>query len=36
MDVYIYRAALHCADCGKSIRAKLTCKRLAPKDPDDE
>ena len=36
MDVYIYRAALYCADCGEEIRAGLVALGKAPEDPDNE
>lgn len=36
MNVYIYRAALYCADCGEAIRARLTAEGKAPADPADE
>lgn len=36
MDVYLYSAALYCADCGEKIRADLTAKGKAPEGPDDE
>jgi hypothetical protein len=34
MDVYMYRAALYCTDCGEAIRERLSAR--APADQDDE
>ena len=36
MKAYIYRAALHCEECGDRIQALLTEKGKAPANPDDE
>lgn len=34
MDVYMYQAALYCADCGESIKASL--HTTAPETPNNE
>lgn len=36
MNVYMYRAALYCEDCGERIRRGLRSLGRAPADPDDE
>jgi hypothetical protein len=36
MDAYMYQAALYCAPCGESIRARLTAEGKAPEDVTDE
>lgn len=35
-DVYMYQAALYCAECGEKIRADLDVIGHTPEDPDDE
>lgn len=35
-DVYLYAAALLCADCGEAQRADLRASGDAPEDEDDE
>ena len=35
-DVYMYQAALYCAECGEAIREELTKAGQAPPEPDDE
>lgn len=36
MNVYAYRAALLCEDCGPQIRNSLTSRGKAPPNPSDE
>src|ERR1700682_111947 len=36
MDIYMYRGALYCGDCGEDIRESLTVDGEAPQDPEDE
>lgn len=36
MSAYMYRAALHCEDCGNNIKRRLEACGRAPADPDDE
>ncbi len=36
MNVYMYAAALYCADCGESIRQTLDREGKRPADPGDE
>lgn len=36
MDVYVYRAALLCEECGGKCKCKLTAEGKAPENPKDE
>lgn len=36
MNVYIYKAALLCEECGDKCKAKLTVQGKAPADPSNE
>jgi hypothetical protein len=36
VDAYMFQAALYCAPCGESIRARLTAEGKAPENPMDE
>jgi len=36
MNVFIYRAALYCEDCGKAIRKQLVDAGQTPDNPDNE
>lgn len=36
MNVYMYRAALYCEDCGAKICARHKAEGKAPESPDDE
>lgn len=36
MNAYLYKADLHCEECGNSIKGILDCRDKAPADPTDE